>query len=815
MSLLPPLSSQDPVTRRSSLPLLFWGGILLVAAVAFRLLVPAVFPLLPDDWSVSRAEARARALELLRELGSWPADSLIVVRMEDDFAIERRLLETYGAEAPARAPRGLKQRIRYWEVSVYPPKANAGEWSHRAAIALDGTILALRRSFDPNEGSGTLSSEEALQRAQAFLAETGVPLEGYEAPEIRRTELANRGDVEFRFGSKESAVPAQNSFGIVVRFAGQELAGIESWIEDPEMKAAEAELRPFVVLGNLQFFSNFFWIFLLTILFFRRYHAGEVGVRRSLHLFLVLLAGSLIVLLFTSVGSTEALRLGTLSREQTTWVWAGQILLLYYLPLALVAFLAWAVGESICRERWGTKLAAFDALLQGRVQNRTVALSSLRGVAAGWALAAALLALLRILRGAEVWSTQSFLAGPFWHQGPASGVMGSIFLMSYSLVATLAGRLFLVSWLTRKLGPWAGVSIASLVTSFLAFAPISAVPASASILLWIVVALVSSLLFLRYDFLTSWLALAVVYCALSSPLFLFSQIPATQLQGWILVLAPALPLFLSLRHLGSEQTFDYRWDDVPEHVRRIAERERQRLELETARSIQAAILPPVPASLHGCELAVHYEPATEVGGDFYAASPLPDRRIALCLGDVAGHGVSSGLIMAMVRAALEVQVENDPSVRTVFRRLNRLVHSSAQRRHLVTLCYGILDPRRRNFEFGCAGQIFPYRIRRNGTVQPLESISYPLGVRAELELEAKTVALEPGDRLLLASDGAVELRHPKSDELYGFERFEEAIRSAPPGSVSQLVEFLRKDLERFRGERPREDDLTLLAVSIP
>ncbi len=107
-------------------------------------------------------------------------------------------------------------------------------------------------------------------------------------------------------------------------------------------------------------------------------------------------------------------------------------------------------------------------------------------------------------------------------------------------------------------------------------------------------------------------------------------------------------------------------------MRRIASRERQRLELETARRIQNSILPELPSRLDGVELAHVLLPATEVGGDFYEAAELPDGRQALAVGDVAGHGVASGLVMAMARSALAAQLPIDPSVEAVFQTLNRV-----------------------------------------------------------------------------------------------------------------------------------------------
>lgn len=803
------LGGGETLNRRTLQPLLTWGFLLLGAILGWQQLLPHVLPFRPENWSLTRSAARAQGVEILRELGGWPEDPLIVVRLVSEDALERRL------RSLDRVPQTLRKRLRYWEVSVYPPQAVGRAWTHQAWFALDGSLLQLLRNPSPTEGAGSLTVEEAVELASNRLAEFGILLPPRELPEIRRSDLEHRSDLELRFREPSQDAPAPFPYGFAVRFAGREFVGFALWIEDPELRELEAQSSPLLLLGNLQFFSNFFLLPVLTVLFFHRYHAGEVGVRRSLGIFSAVLLPNVIVLLLTAFGATEGLVFGTLTRSQLAWTRTWQTLLLFYGPLALVSFFAWSVGEVLCRERWAVKLAAFDAFFQGRLENRTVALASLRGFSTGWALAFLLLLSLNFLSSLGIEPTSSFPLGPFWNQGPAMGFLGVLFIASYTLAVSLAGRHFLVSWLSSHVGTASGFLLATVFGAFLFFEPVTALPWPGAVLLALLVSAGLNLLFLRYDLLTSWIAFATVYGAFSSSPLLSASHPSIQLQGWVLALAPGLPLFLSLRFLGSEQEFQYRWEDVPSHVRRIAERERQRLELETARSIQAAILPPLPSSLVGCELAVHYTPATEVGGDFYAALALPGNKLALALGDVAGHGVPAGLIMSMVRAALEVQVAYDPSVSQVIQRLNQLVYTRAQRRHLVTLCYGTLEPVRRVFEFGCAGQVFPYCLREGGGVLSLESVAYPLGVRAEWEGKPRTIELQPGDRLLLVSDGAIELGSSQTEEAFGFERMEALLQAAPPGSAQELITYVQRALERFRSNGPQEDDLTLLAVKIP
>jgi len=287
--------------------------------------------------------------------------------------------------------------------------------------------------------------------------------------------------------------------------------------------------------------------------------------------------------------------------------------------------------------------------------------------------------------------------------------------------------------------------------------------------------------------------------------------------GWVAL----APLLLSLRHLGSDREFVYRYEDVPPHVRRIAERERQRVELETARGIQSSILPDLPSRLAGVDLAHAYLPATEVGGDFYDVLALADGRLAVAVGDVAGHGVSSGLVMSMAKSALAVQVTFDPDVRAVFQTLNRMVYQTARKRLLTTLCYLLLDPAERELLYASAGHLFPYVVSRRGAVHALESVAYPLGVRLELEVEARSARLQAGDTLFLFSDGLVEARSPAGPgdrgdgEEFGFERLEESLARHAARTVEGLRDGVLADVQRFTGNSPREDDQTILVLRLP
>ncbi len=794
---------------------LTWLAVLIAGALVCAWAFPRAFPFFPANWQVSRGEAVKIALEELRVLGPLPDDPYVIARMDEDAGLEVRLLQASRDGQAATHDSVLSKRVLLWEVTVYAPQAQPRDWSYQAQIAFDGTVLALVKGLKAADPAGPLSEAEAVAQAGKLLAERGFDLGKYAPPEVKNKDLDQRTDRVVRFADLDSPLASRLRSGLQVTFAGDQLAGVGSFAEDVRPEEITRLLQPIGLFGNIAFFSTFLVLPLVAPIFLKRYHQGELGVRRGLQILLLILGLAVVFMTQVAAGSTQSSNFGVLSRQQMTWVWGGQMIVLFFLPMAVAALLSWSVGESLCREGWGGKLAAFDALFQRQWRNRTVALASLRGYAAGFAIAGGVFACLVPIARLGGVAPISYQFGPFWNHARWPSLAVILFLVIFSLYTTLFGRLFLLPWLVRKLGKLAGATIAVLATSFVFFSPVIVLPLSLGMPIWILNSLATVVLFLATDLLTTLLASFTSAAVLSIFPFVFATDPGLQLHGWIGVLAGAVPLLLTARHLVSDKVFVYRYEDVPPHVRRIAQRERQRVELETARNIQSSILPQLPPQLCGVELSHVYLPATEVGGDFYDVLALEDGRLAVAVGDVAGHGVSSGLVMSMAKSALAVQVTFNPEVAAVFATLNRMVFQSARKRLLATLCYALIDPVSREMRFASAGHLFPYRVSKGGKVESLESVAYPLGVREALEIDSHTARLDPGDVIFLCSDGVVEARREGSDEHFGFDRLEAVLSSFGGYGASVVRDKVLAAVEAFTLGSEREDDLTVLVLRLP
>jgi Stage II sporulation protein E (SpoIIE) len=796
--------------------LLAWLATGAVAAVVLLWAFPRVDPLEPEAWTIDRAEAEAIARERAHDVGEPPAHPFVVVTRSSSELQALRLHDLLASGVPTsriRASRAAQMQI-YWQATLHDPAATSGRWSHRVRLAPSGAVLQLERQPDDNATYGVLDPDVARETARAFLVENGYDLSAYQEPQLRTTDLENRTDTSVRYIDREALFGDGITYGVDVKFAGDELVGLNTFVDDPNKDTLSARFQGIGLWQQLWVFLPILLVPLVAVPFVRRYHAGEIGVRRGMLVAAAVLAGSLLTLVLTAKGVSAQGSFSFLTQPQLVVAIFFQFVVVFYFPISLLAFLSWSVGESLCRENWGHKLAAFDALFRGAWNNTTFARAALRGVVGGLAILA--VSTLTLLLRPAGWAIFDFASGaPAWDSVQWAFVPAVAFAFAYSLYTALFGQLFLVPWLAHRLGRWAGPALAAVISALLFFPLVAVVPLAGTFVYSILFYGAAVVIFLRYGIFASFIAQLTVNLVPIGIQLLHSGGPTMELNGALILLAPFVPLLASVRSLASDREFVYRYEDVPLHVRRIAERERQKVELETARGIQSSILPELPPQLNGVQLSHRYLPATEVGGDFYDVLALEDGRLAVAVGDVAGHGVSSGLVMSMAKSALAVQVTFDPEVEAVFGTLNRMVFQSARRRLLTTLCYALIDPRKGEMFYASAGHLFPYRVTHDGAVEALESVSYPLGVRDTIEIRTRAATLAPGDKLFLYSDGVVEAIPQGGAEPFGFERLEESLRRHAARDVHGLRDGVLRDLEAFAGTGPLEDDLTVLVLQLP
>jgi sigma-B regulation protein RsbU (phosphoserine phosphatase) len=240
-----------------------------------------------------------------------------------------------------------------------------------------------------------------------------------------------------------------------------------------------------------------------------------------------------------------------------------------------------------------------------------------------------------------------------------------------------------------------------------------------------------------------------------------------------------------------------------------------RHELDIAASIQQSILPrsfPAFPDRKEFDLYAAMLPAREVGGDFYDFFLVDDDHLGVVVADVSGKGVPAALFMAMSRTLLKATALEGVPPGECLQRVNSRLCLDNRSEMFVTVFYGILDTRTGAFEYGNGGHNAPYLRSRSGAVEALERTGdMVLAAMSDTRYRTKRADLEPGDHLLLFTDGVTEAMDG-SDELFGDERLRTYLRERGAASPQPLIEGLIQTVRNFAGERDQSDDLTALAV---
>jgi serine phosphatase RsbU (regulator of sigma subunit) len=248
----------------------------------------------------------------------------------------------------------------------------------------------------------------------------------------------------------------------------------------------------------------------------------------------------------------------------------------------------------------------------------------------------------------------------------------------------------------------------------------------------------------------------------------------------------------------------------------VADRLSLKRDLEVAREIQQAMLPDGMWSGPGVEAFGLTMPANTVGGDFYDILPQPDGRVIVALGDVAGKASPAALLMALLLAMLRTLVDEGLSIAALAARLNVQITRHAPGSRFITLFLAVYSPRTGELEFVNAGQTPPLLRRQNGSIERLMTGGIALGMFEGSTYEEGRARLEPGDAVVMYSDGITEAEDPTGqpfDEA-GLERtlalYPGTFPEATAASVGQAI---FDAVERHRRDSRLADDLSVLVLS--
>ena len=243
------------------------------------------------------------------------------------------------------------------------------------------------------------------------------------------------------------------------------------------------------------------------------------------------------------------------------------------------------------------------------------------------------------------------------------------------------------------------------------------------------------------------------------------------------------------------------------------EREERLVQLEIAHEIQQQFLPHDPPVLAGVDIAGALYPAELAAGDYFDYLPMPDGAICLAVGDVSGHGFGPALLMAATCAHLRSLVQVSTDIEEILSLLNRALAERTADEHYVTFLLTRLDVRTGSLTYASAGHRTGYVLNRSGEEKTsLPSTGIPLAIDSEAEFPAgTTVRLEPGDTVVLLTDGVLEAKSP-AGEYFGEQDVLDVVRANQTRSAHDIIDAVYRAIQEFTGCDTAEDDITLVVV---
>src|SRR5438067_12160154 len=241
--------------------------------------------------------------------------------------------------------------------------------------------------------------------------------------------------------------------------------------------------------------------------------------------------------------------------------------------------------------------------------------------------------------------------------------------------------------------------------------------------------------------------------------------------------------------------------------------EKQRLEtqLEVARQVQLELLPARDPQIDGFDISAYNFPTEEVSGDYYDWVRIYDDQIGIVIADVSGKGVPAALLMAFLRASLRAATHIGYAPNVSMTKVNYLLWESIERNQFVTAFYGILDATNRTLAYSNAGQNPPVLIDADGKTRFEERGGVPLGMFRDSRYYEYYATIEPGQMLVLYTDGVTEATNPAGKE-YGRDRLVDAARRARDLPAREMIDFIHRDFMQWTDGLGATDDVTFFIV---
>jgi serine phosphatase RsbU (regulator of sigma subunit) len=242
-------------------------------------------------------------------------------------------------------------------------------------------------------------------------------------------------------------------------------------------------------------------------------------------------------------------------------------------------------------------------------------------------------------------------------------------------------------------------------------------------------------------------------------------------------------------------------------------KERLEKELALARGIQRSLLPETTPLVEGFDIALLNEPCYEVGGDYYDFLSLGPHTLLVVIADVEGKGVSSAMVMSNLQATLRALVLQLHSLNEIAEALNKMILDDTRGGKYLSMFLGLIDTRRKAIHYINCGHVPPAVIRTNQEVLCLTEGGMVIGLFQNVQYERGQAKFEPGDILVLCTDGITEAMDADHDE-YGMERLLPCVRAVADRKATEIVSAVSSDVARFSRTGTHVDDKVMMVIKV-
>ena len=236
-----------------------------------------------------------------------------------------------------------------------------------------------------------------------------------------------------------------------------------------------------------------------------------------------------------------------------------------------------------------------------------------------------------------------------------------------------------------------------------------------------------------------------------------------------------------------------------------------REEMRLAHSIQLKLMPKSAPQIAGYEIAGKNIPAQDVGGDYFDFIPMEDAKLAFCLGDISGKGIPAALLMANLQATIRAQTLMGLSAQKCVEAANILLYRSTDVNKFATFFYAILDPLNHEFTYCNAGHNPIFKFAADGTYERLQTGGTVLGIVENLPYADEKISFNPGDVLVLYSDGVSEATNA-ADEDFDEPRLIKLVENERRRNPGEIIDALVQAVNSFSGDTPQDDDITAVVI---